>query len=355
LIQTRTVDAARASRHLFYVRNTSRKRPTDAGVLVQIGAMVDGIETEPGEANDLESGLGPILDPSEQKEEEEEKEEEMQEDNSSRSQSTAAPTSPLDSDVLMAKPVFDIPWPLEEDKDTALASSSIINNEHDEDDETEQQRRQESSPAASSPDTCSICLDAIAAANRAEISLCRHSFCRSCLVEHCEMSLRQYPVPCPHQLNGCRTNRVPTKQLQDLLSKTKFDEHLQHYWVTKGSKNKAASSSVHDFFQCPVCQVLLHGGTSTDYKCGNCGTTSCRVHGLEHAEMTCKEFCSTDRARSWAETAQILETWTKACSHCGVSLQKAAGCDHVVCPWCHQDMCWRVRTWLLDECMKMNL
>jgi hypothetical protein len=34
------------------------------------------------------------------------------------------------------------------------------------------------------------------------------------------------------------------------------------------------------------------------------------------------------------------------CSHCGMAIHKDSGCDHVVCPSCHLDMCYRCRTHL---------
>lgn len=36
----------------------------------------------------------------------------------------------------------------------------------------------------------------------------------------------------------------------------------------------------------------------------------------------------------------------RACSHCGAMLWKAGGCDHLVCPACHQDMCFKCGTHL---------
>jgi Zinc finger, C3HC4 type (RING finger) len=301
---------------------------------VPVCTMAD-IETESSNTHDLETGRGAI-DPSDEEEHQSQTPLSHSEEESSSPQKPSPKNTTDENDIIVATPVLDIPWPLAEEKEI-LDASSRINNEQE---ETEQ--RQESS--SSKNNTCSICLDAIDATNRAEVTLCRHSFCRSCLVEHCGMCLRQYPIPCPHQLSGCRHNRIPTQQLHDLLSKTQFDDHLKHYWVTKGRpKDSSYSSPVNDFFQCPVCHVLLQGGTSTDFHCVNCRTTSCRRHGREHAGISCEEFRTTDRARAWEQTAQVLETWTKPCSHCGVSLQKAAGCDHVVCLACHQDMCWKVR------------
>jgi hypothetical protein len=58
-------------------------------------------------------------------------------------------------------------------------------------------------------------------------------------------------------------------------------------------------------------------------------------------------FQTTTTTTSNAEddlTARALATWTKPCSHCGCRLQKAAGCDHVICPSCRQDLCWRCGT-----------
>lgn len=206
--------------------------------------------------------------------------------------------------------VTDIPWPPESPVKSRELSSSKHRNER--------------------TTTCDICLDEIT--NRAELEHCQHSYCRDCLAEHCEMSLRQYPILCPHQ--RC-SKRISTRQVQDLLSsRTLFDDYLKHYWLVKSNK----------YHECPVCCVLLTGGGDADFACVNCQSVSCRIHGRIHTGISCREFRTTDRARSWDETEQTLQQWTKPCSHCGVSLQKSAGCDHIVCVSCQQDMCWKVRT-----------
>lgn len=44
------------------------------------------------------------------------------------------------------------------------------------------------------------------------------------------------------------------------------------------------------------------------------------------------------------ETERVLQQHTKPCSHCGGRIQKEAGCDHVVCPACRHDMCYKCGT-----------
>ena len=55
-------------------------------------------------------------------------------------------------------------------------------------------------------------------------------------------------------------------------------------------------------------------------------------------------FGASAAGREWLATELALQQYTRPCSHCKAALQKSAGCDHVVCTSCHQDMCWRCGT-----------
>jgi len=78
--------------------------------------------------------------------------------------------------------------------------------------------------------------------------------------------------------------------------------------------------------------------------CPSCRHEFCSVHGDGHVGMTCSEHLRTEESKRIRETERVLREWTQPCSHCGVAIFKASGCDHVVCPACHDDMCFRCGT-----------
>lgn len=177
---------------------------------------------------------------------------------------------------------------------------------------------------------CGICLEEDIECTK--LYDCPHAYCRNCLVDYCNISLQTFPIQCPHE--RCNVP-IRTMQVQELLPDPSFQDHLKHYWLQQ------LDALYHE---CPLCSTLLTGGGTADYTCAHCQVVSCRRHGRIHAGMSCRQFQSTREGREWDDTEHMLRTFTKPCSHCGVSLQKASGCDHLVCGSCHQDMCWKVCT-----------
>jgi hypothetical protein len=83
--------------------------------------------------------------------------------------------------------------------------------------------------------------------------------------------------------------------------------------------------------------------------CHSCYHTFCAVHGDAHPGVQCSDYqLSRREARQIQKSEASLKQWTKSCSHahCGARIHKAAGCDHVLCPACHNDMCFKCGTHL---------
>ncbi|KAL7571875.1 hypothetical protein ACA910_002947 [Epithemia clementina (nom. ined.)] len=69
----------------------------------------------------------------------------------------------------------------------------------------------------------------------------------------------------------------------------------------------------------------------------------CRIHGDLHnpLELSCHDYAQTKQAKQIHQSEQVLNEYTKPCSHCGCRIFKESGCDHVVCLYCGNDMCFK--------------
>jgi E3 ubiquitin-protein ligase RNF14 len=105
----------------------------------------------------------------------------------------------------------------------------------------------------------------------------------------------------------------------------------------------------------------------TDLNCRYClnadcpQTVFCAIHGSGHLTQTCVDYMAAvseiagnksidndttpeQQALQFTETLHILSQFSKPCPHCGAAICKSAGCDHVVCPMCQNDFCFKCGT-----------
>lgn len=73
-----------------------------------------------------------------------------------------------------------------------------------------------------------------------------------------------------------------------------------------------------------------------------CGAQFCYLHSNAHPGRSCEEYSralasNTDYALSEAAATAS----SKPCPHCNASIELAGGCDHVRCPACKNDFCYR--------------
>jgi hypothetical protein len=81
--------------------------------------------------------------------------------------------------------------------------------------------------------------------------------------------------------------------------------------------------------------------------CLSCGHSFCQVHGDAHPNMSCEEYLKQERCRpneQSRKSERVIQQYCKPCSHCQAPIQKESGCDHIICPSCHQDMCFKCGT-----------
>lgn len=202
---------------------------------------------------------------------------------------------------------------------------------------------------------------------------CNHSFCRNCLRQHCHYAIkaRRVPITCPRWSAAAATttttdavglscdqhvpdDTVQTVLLENSCTAKNSGQDLIRVWQRYQTLLRLSRDS--SLVECPSCEHLVRTTTArssdtlitnndkNDLHCPACQESFCRIHGHSHAGISCAAFFATPAARLLEQTERTLQAWTKPCSHCGCRLQKAAGCDHVVCASCGNDLCWKCGT-----------
>jgi len=204
----------------------------------------------------------------------------------------------------------------------------------------------------------------------AVLSGCGHRFCRLCISQHCEYSVtdRNIPIPCPHYGSLVPCNEVISDvQVHAFLCSDQDTNHngkscqLSSTW----NKYQRFQQIRRDPFlaACPKCNSLVSSALGIHILKCTCGHAFCSLHGDAHQGMSCEEF---QKARQTSSREEILSSaavkkFTKPCSHCNVPIEKEAGCDHIICPQCKNDFCFKCGTHMhlsgegtIRNCSKCN-
>lgn len=187
--------------------------------------------------------------------------------------------------------------------------------------------------------SCPICLCEPEEPYRLEA--CGHDFCRSCLVDQCESTIRSrdgFPLCCTKE--GCK-KLILLVDLRSLLPAEKMEE------LFRASLGAFASSSggVYRFCPSPDCpsiyKVSPPDAEAGHFVCGACSVETCTKCHLEY-----HPFVSCERYRKYKEDPdQSLVEWRKGkenikvCPACGYTIEKIDGCNHIECK-CGRHICW---------------
>ena len=192
---------------------------------------------------------------------------------------------------------------------------------------------------------------------------CEHEFCRGCLRDHCSysISVRNVPIRCPKILGdggSCRHCSVflRTDLVEDLLlSPTKGDETNSDInddnWIKFQRLNRMSEDL--SLIPCTRCDELVSpDDISNDddpnrIRCPACQHVFCRFHGdgvYCTFSGTKLRDSNVEQKEQEKQSEKAIRELCKPCSHCGIPFWKEDGCDHVVCPICKNDMCFRCGT-----------
>ena len=211
-------------------------------------------------------------------------------------------------------------------------------------------------------DTCS--LDEESSSSSIEIDGCGHKFCRECLAEFCRDAIlcKEIPIACP----ALCSNKLEEEQVRDVLlpnssshcygsiqlptpekdvEENSTQQHQEYQKSMNAWRKFKRYQSLHqnpDLIECSGCQQLycseenkVSERTPSICQCPSCDKLYCKVHGDAHSGQTCAEYEKSVQAQKDLESEIEIRKFTKPCSHCTAPIQKESGCDHIVCPNCH--------------------
>jgi hypothetical protein len=185
------------------------------------------------------------------------------------------------------------------------------------------------------------------------INGCQHKFCRNCLTKHCEyaVSIRDLPIKCPANVSDKCENTMGEEQIQDLFCSPEAVEYgsISTHWTRYQRFQQLLQDP--SLICCSRCveivskdENITQGGYEDELTCPTCGHTFCALHGDSHQGLSCQEYKSHKPGRQMRKSEKMIQRLTKPCSHCGVPIEKASGCDHVICVSCNEDMCYKCGT-----------
>ncbi|KAL3683209.1 hypothetical protein R1sor_001231 [Riccia sorocarpa] len=183
---------------------------------------------------------------------------------------------------------------------------------------------------------CSICFCLME--DKYSLEGCGHSFCRSCLIDQMNSSIRHrdgFPVSCAYE--DCNLHlvladipRLLTGEQQDELYRASLGAFVAQnplwyrFCTTADCPNVYRVTKTGDRFQCAACSVQI--------------CTACHVE--YHEDLSCVEY-----ARYRVDPDASLQAWregkidVKNCPCCGRVIEKVDGCNHMLCI-CGKHVCW---------------
>ena len=201
-------------------------------------------------------------------------------------------------------------------------------------------------PAPRKKRTCQVCYEdkPVSVYGERISRRCRHrkrTICNQCVYRHITNAFREMcrdDVHCPeHDCAVVLDYDAIKKILLDANDNNLFARYERFYLEHQLEQMPEFIWCTHG---CGSGQLADHGVENNIVTCVKCHKKSCFIHRTKwHKGFTCKNYDDqTDPGRR--ATEQWLANKTKSCPNCRVSIEKAAGCDHMTCMHCHFEFCW---------------
>lgn len=187
--------------------------------------------------------------------------------------------------------------------------------------------------------TCMVCMSDVRPGEVSSMS-CGHTFCDTCWREHLRVGIvdgmsRRLKCMAPSCGVICDEDMVKQLLRSNRMLLQKYQQSLLDSYVDDNRRVKWCPSVPHcgNAVRCnkdPFCEVEC---ACSHRFCFNCTSEP-------HSPATCQMFADWERRmRDGTETSSWLSANTKPCPKCGKSVEKAGGCNLVVCR-CGQAFCW---------------
>ncbi|CAF3492011.1 unnamed protein product [Rotaria socialis] len=199
-------------------------------------------------------------------------------------------------------------------------------------------------------ETCVLCCQEYPLEEFERLTLCSHSYCRTCLKSYLRLEITEGRVSlncphneCPERIHPCDISRILEKH-PDIISKYEqfMVRRVLHSitdtrWCPAPDCGFAVIAS--GYASCPEIQCLRPG----------CNTSFCyHCKAIWHPNKTCEDaarekISSKIRSGSFISlTSAQPKDEVKQCPRCQASILKMddGSCNHMTCPICEAEFCW---------------
>ncbi|CAF2081106.1 unnamed protein product [Rotaria magnacalcarata] len=199
-------------------------------------------------------------------------------------------------------------------------------------------------------ETCVLCCQEYPLEEFERLTLCSHSYCRTCLKSYLRLEITEGRVSlscphneCPERIHPCDISRILEKH-PDIISKYEqfmVRRVLQSITDTRWCPAPDCGFAViaSGYASCPEIQCLRPG----------CNTSFCyHCKAIWHPNKTCEDaakekISSKIRSGSFISlTSAQPKDEIKQCPRCQASILKMddGSCNHMTCPICEAEFCW---------------
>jgi hypothetical protein len=183
-----------------------------------------------------------------------------------------------------------------------------------------------------SPTSCTICS---CEAEQPVTLPCGHRYCSSCFADLCTSTTA--PIRCLPGAEACETI-IALPMLEASLCSTAFERMLRNAFDAYVAQHR----DIHRPCPTPGCDNLYAPSmdTAAQETCTQCLLQTCTLCHEQHPDKSCPLAAGLQ-----TEDEKAIQAWkdgenVKDCGQCKAPIEKADGCNHMECPYCHGHMCW---------------
>ncbi|UJR15776.1 hypothetical protein I4U23_002710 [Adineta vaga] len=198
-------------------------------------------------------------------------------------------------------------------------------------------------------ETCALCCHEYSHDQFERLTVCSHSYCRTCLKSYLKLEITEGRVTlncpqsdCPERIHPCDISRILQHQPDLILKYEQFMVRrvLQSITDTRWCPAPDCGFAViaSGYAACPEIQCL-RPGCNTSF-CYHCKST---WHPNKTCEDAAREKTSKIRSSSFISLGSAQQRdEIKQCPRCQASILKMddGSCNHMTCPICEAEFCW---------------
>ncbi|XP_054157858.1 uncharacterized protein LOC128956194 [Oppia nitens] len=202
---------------------------------------------------------------------------------------------------------------------------------------------------------CKLCLTDRFSYEMHSIWSCGCAFCKTCLTQYCETSIRDGKVSfvgCPDGLCPqltAKNNQISSREIKLLVTPDMYDSYKRYRlnWLIERDPTRTWCPTPNCETVCYIRQASKHKDSSKKpipFYCTTCNKTFCSACRRNwHLGVDCKKFSAQEEVLL-DESSPI-----KRCPFCCILIERDEGCAQIMCRNCKHVFCWFCLASLEDD------